>query len=50
VPSDSLLTNDKTGLSLVTNRDKGGTMTLLQSNEEAVELAEIRLFALKWGV
>ena len=38
---DSLLTNDKTSLSLVTNEGKRGTMTLLQSTEQTIELAEI---------
>ena len=41
VPSDSLLTHDKASLSLVTNEEKRGTVTLLQSTEQAVELAEI---------
>jgi len=41
VPSDSLLTNDKASLSLVTNEEKRGTVTLLQSTEQAIELAEI---------
>ena len=39
--SDSLLTNDKASLSLVTNEEKRGTVTLLQSTEQTVELAEI---------
>src|ERR1017187_8942005 len=41
VPSDSLLTHDKVTLSLVTNEQKRGTVTLLQSAGQAVELAEI---------
>src|ERR1035437_3928305 len=41
VLSDSLLTNDKASLSLVTNEEKRGTVTLLQSTEQAAELAEI---------
>jgi len=41
VPSDSLLTNDKASLSLVTNEEKRGTVTLLHTTEQAVELAEI---------
>jgi hypothetical protein len=41
VPSDSLLTNDKASLSLVTNEETRGTVTLLQSTEQAIELAEI---------
>ena len=41
VPFDSLLTNDKASLSLVTNEEKRGTVMLLQSTEQAGELAEI---------
>jgi site-specific recombinase XerD len=41
VPSDSLLTHDKVTLSLVTNEEKRGSVTLLHSTEQAVELAEI---------
>jgi hypothetical protein len=41
VPSDSLLTHDKASLSLVTNEEKRGTVTLLQSTEQVIELAEI---------
>ncbi len=41
VPINSLLTHDKTSLSLVTNEEKRGTVTLLQSTEQAAELAEI---------
>src|ERR1035437_8084641 len=41
VPSDSLLTHDKASLSLVTNEEKRGTVTLLQSTEQVAELAEI---------
>jgi integrase len=41
VPSDSLLTHDKTSLSWVTHEQKRGTVTLLQSTGQAVELAEI---------
>ena len=41
MPSDSLLTNDKASLSFVTNEEKRGTVTLLQSIEQAIELAEI---------
>ena len=41
VPLDSLLTHDNVTLSLVTNEEKRGTVTLLQSTEQAVELAEI---------
>jgi len=41
VPSDSLLTHDKASLSLVTNEEKRGTVTLLQSTDQVIELAEI---------
>ena len=41
MPSDSLLTHDKASLSLVTNEEKRGTVTLLHTTEQAVELAEI---------
>src|ERR1039457_6407075 len=41
VPANSLLTNDKASLSLVTNEEKRGTVTLLHTTEQAAELAEI---------
>jgi hypothetical protein len=41
VPSNSLLTHDKASLSLVTNEEKRGTVTLPQSTELTVELVEI---------
>ena len=41
MPSDSLLTHDKASLLLVTNEKKRGIVTLLQSTEQVVELAEI---------
>jgi hypothetical protein len=45
VPSDSLLAHDKASLSWVTNEEKRGTVTLLQSTELAAELAEIAVEA-----
>ena len=41
VPLDLTLTHDNASLSWVTNEEKRGTVTLLQSTEEAVEQAEI---------
>src|ERR1035438_3540113 len=41
VPLDSLLTHDNVTLSLVTNEEKRGTVMLLRSTEQAIELAEI---------
>src|ERR1017187_2540702 len=39
--SNSLRTHDRASLSLVTNEEKRGTLTLLFTSEQTVELAEI---------
>ena len=41
MPANSLLTHDKASLSLVTNEEQRGTVTLLHSTKQVVELAEI---------